>query len=441
MAVASPDAASTQGLASRGSESTGLARWARWIAVLAVVTTCLGALTGVAVARWMSAPGSSTLLVTAAASDPRGNAASAPVAGDVTIALTSLLARRGDAVRHHDLVAFTSTQDRAAHAPAAARVMALRWASWTYTVSTLDVAPGGGAAVGEVILHTTLQGEVSAEEVQEHITARRTSRGWVITSEQAVGPRQPLWMLGRISVVNGRSSQVIGIDTSVSVITRLARMADQAVSAVTTVWGHGWSRHVVVLVPRDQAQAARGLGRRSQDLDGLAAVTTTGGGGTALRVWINTSTLLPLSGVGQAVVLRHEVVHVATRAPLDRSTPLWLEEGFAEYVGYRGSGIPLSVATTDLLRVVRAGSRPAPLPSDSAFHSGDLTVAYESAQLACDEVVSRVGLAGLLRLYRVTAAGVGAPEANVSVALRRVIGLSAQEFAALVVSRRTSLAS
>ena len=198
---------------------------------------------------------------------------------------------------------------------------------------------------------------------------------------------------------------------------------------------------MVVLVPRDQAQAARGLGRRSQDLDGLAAVTTTGGSGTALRVWINTSTLLPLSGVGQAVVLRHEVVHVATRAPLDRSTPLWLEEGFAEYVGYRGSGIPLSVATTDLLRVVRAGSRPAPLPVDSAFHSGDLTVAYESAQLACDEVVSRVGLAGLLRLYRATAAGVGAPEANVSVALRRVIGLSLQKFSALVVARRTSLAS
>ena len=409
--------------------------------MLAVVTMCLGALTGVAVARWVSAPGSSTLLVTAAASDPRGNAAPTPVAGDVTIALTALLARRGQAVRHHDLVAFTATQDRAAHAPAAARVMALQWDSWTYTVSTRDVAPGGDEAIGDVILHTTLQGEVSAEEVQEHITARRTSRGWVITSEQAVGPRQPLWMLGRISVVNGRSSQVIGIDTSVSVITRLARMADQAVSAVTTVWGHGWSRHVVVLVPRDQAQAARGLGRRSQDLDGLAAVTTTGGSGTALRVWINTSTLLPLSGVGQAVVLRHEVVHVATRAPLDRSTPLWLEEGFAEYVGYRGSGIPLSVATTDLLRVVRAGSRPAPLPADSAFHSGDLTVAYESAQLACDEVVSRVGLAGLLRLYRATAAGVGAPEANVSVALRRVIGLSLQQFSALVVARRTSLAS
>ena len=47
------------------------------------------------------------------------------------------------------------------------------------------------------------------------------------------------------------------------------------------------------------------------------------------------------SQLARAIVLRHEITHVALGAPATTRTPTWLEEGLAEYLGYRGSGVPL----------------------------------------------------------------------------------------------------
>ena len=41
---------------------------------------------------------------------------------------------------------------------------------------------------------------------------------------------------------------------------------------------------------------------------------------------------------GKQVVLTHETTHVATRADTTAATPLWLSEGYADWVGYRGHG-------------------------------------------------------------------------------------------------------
>ena len=97
-------------------------------------------------------------------------------------------------------------------------------------------------------------------------------------------------------------------------------------------------------------------------------------------------------------MLRHEVTHVATAAPATATTPTWLEEGLAEYLGYRGSGVPLHVATRDVTRVPRR------FPADGAFVGAGATEAYELAHLGCVAMVEGVGVRGLLQVYRRTAA-------------------------------------
>jgi hypothetical protein len=135
-----------------------------------------------------------------------------------------------------------------------------------------------------------------------------------------------------------------------------------------------------------------------------------------------------LSDLGREIVLRHEISHVAVGAAATGRTPLWLEEGFAEYVGYRGSGVSLSSATRTVLAAQRAGTAPRRLPVAADFTGPSIAVAYESAHLACSWVVQRAGEDGLVRLYRLTAAGRGEPEDNADAALREVVGVGLAEF-------------
>ncbi len=156
--------------------------------------------------------------------------------------------------------------------------------------------------------------------------------------------------------------------------------------------------------------------------------TTAAGEGGAARVWLNTPLMGSLSGVGREIVLRHEVLHVATRATSTDATPLWLEEGLAELVGYRGSGVTLRTAVADLVKVVRAGRAPDDLPGAADFSEGSVAVAYESAHVAAALLEENYGLEGLLRVYRLAVLGSGSAEENVDSALREVTGNGLAEF-------------
>jgi hypothetical protein len=110
----------------------------------------------------------------------------------------------------------------------------------------------------------------------------------------------------------------------------------------------------------------------------------------------------------------------------------------AEYVGYRGSGVPLAVVTGDLAAAVPAGRAPPALPTPDRFDGTDPAVGYEAAYLACRVLAEQVGERGLVRVYRRTAAGDPAtPAANLSAALRAVTGRGT---AALTAALRVRLA-
>jgi hypothetical protein len=236
-----------------------------------------------------------------------------------------------------------------------------------------------------------------------------------------------IWDGGPLTVAKGRASLVIGDATGLEGI---AKRLDAAVPVVTSVVGEGWAQRVVALVPADAglASALAGPGQSLDEIAALATVAPSAGRGRGEdRVIVSPGTFGRLNTLGRDVVLTHELTHVATGGARDRRTPLWLIEGFADYVGYLHVKIGVRAAAGELRREVAAGRVPAALPAAADFAGGSprLSQSYQEAWLACRMVADRYGEATLVRLYR--AAG-RVPEAT---ALRDVLGLTRDRFTAL----------
>ncbi|HUR01710.1 MAG TPA: hypothetical protein VM347_04160 [Nonomuraea sp.] len=200
-----------------------------------------------------------------------------------------------------------------------------------------------------------------------------------------------LWGDGA-DVVRGARSVVVGHPAATDLLRDLARRADAAGSRVSAVLGR--PVRPVVLVPGSTAEAARVAGVGS--VAGLAAVADGG------RVVVVPEYFGRLTPTGRDVVLAHELTHVA--AGTER-LPVWLYEGFADYVGYRDAGLPVRVAAAELAAKVRAGRLPGGLPGPKAFAPSfrepvRLARAYQEAWLACRFIAERFGEGTLVRLYR-----------------------------------------
>src|SRR6187200_3241216 len=87
--------------------------------------------------------------------------------------------------------------------------------------------------------------------------------------------------------------------------------------------------------------------------------------------------------------------------PRPARLPLWLLEGFADYVALRGVGLPPSTIAVRLLSRVHDQGPPHRLPRAAAFGaaSASLGRAYQEAWLACRLIAARFGQAALVRLY------------------------------------------
>ncbi|NHC12392.1 gluzincin family metallopeptidase [Motilibacter deserti] len=355
-------------------------------------------------------------------------------------------------------------------------------ASWSYTVlgastarpadTALAADPESWVARVELSYQVAGADPVPARRVQA-LTVVRRAEGWRLADDVApAGAGRTdvdLWDLGEVQVAQGTSSVVVAAETLPrDAAQALARTADTAVAQVDRVWGSDWPRRVVVVVPASVADLAALLGRdpgATAALAGLAAVTTgrvgpgpgsgegegsgrgmdgtrsdgagadgtgtdgTGVDGTASdgtatsgnRVLVNYAAYDGLTDAGQAVVLTHEIAHVATRAATTAPVPGWLVEGFADYVGFRSSGLPVQTAAEEALDEARADGAPRELPRDGEFdtHIGGKPAAYEQAWLACRMVAERYGEDQLVALYRATAGGAG-----IEVALADTLGIT-----------------
>ncbi|MCW2903536.1 MAG: hypothetical protein JWO67_5801 [Streptosporangiaceae bacterium] len=339
--------------------------------------------------------------------------------------LDAVLAGRARAVREHDRTGFLAT---VISAPQAFRTEQGRLfdnlakvplGGWRQELPTAEpVATGPGGSTLRLILRYRLRGfDRSEVSHTEYLTfAQRPGAGWVIVGDGAsLGLRDDpqIWDFGRLGVVRGRRSLVLGSYSSgadagarTKTLRSIARTLDAAVPKVTGVVGDRWPRRAVALLPDGQREAQRLVGG-GQDLGRIAALATvsqdpqTGAAGED-RVVISPGTFARLNALGRSVVLTHELTHVATGAARDGRTPMWLIEGLADYVGYKNVHVSVRSAAGELRREVVRGRLPRGLPDRTDFGSGSarLPQSYEAAWLACRMVAERYGEPTLLRLYR-----------------------------------------
>lgn len=345
-----------------------------------------------------------------------------------------LLDRRAAAVLEHDESAYARTGTRAGYA----NLSEVPLTAWSYRVTALHRT--GDAATADARLSYRVQGYDKAPvTVGRTLRLTRDHDGlWsVMSDEPAKKASEQLWDQGAVTVVKGKRSLVMGVGQSGELLRSFADLADHAVPAVSRTWGTTWARHVVVLVPRSLEGMAGLLGSPASSYRGIAAVTTGETGAPAQapadRIIVNPDAFGLLGAVGKQVVLTHETTHVATRADTNAATPLWLSEGYADWIGYLGSGRTPAQAAPELGRAVAEGRVPAALPTDADFgFSGDATrlaQAYEGGWMACRMIADRWGEAGLGEFYRAVGAHRTRPGA-VEGALKDVLGTTLEDFTA-----------
>lgn len=352
-----------------------------------------------------------------------------------------LLDRHARALLDRDEAAYLAALDPAL-APAARtefdRLATIPLGGWKYRVTDVD-RTGGGRATARAELGYRIKGYDSGPATTERVLelAERDGRWYVTGDRPAEGAPQQLWQQGEVRTVTGRRSLVLGVGQSPERLREIAAAADRAVPAVGDAWRGNWAGRIVVLVPASVEAMGGLLGAPAASYRGIAAVTTgeTGGGpqAPADRVIVNPDAYATLGAFGRQLVLTHETTHVATRVQTTKATPVWLSEGFADWIAYLGTGRTAAQAAPELRRAVQEGRAPAALPDDEDFAFGGdqdaMARAYEGGWLACELIAERWGEEKLAAFYR----AVGAHpqrEGALEKALKDVLGTTPEEFTA-----------
>ncbi|MFF1638485.1 hypothetical protein ACFVXW_18185 [Streptomyces sp. NPDC058251] len=328
-----------------------------------------------------------------------------------------VLDRRAAAVLDRDEPAYRATGQPGAADAEFGNLREVPLASWSYHLTTLHRS--GDRATADAELRYRIKGyDTAPVTAARTLRLTRTGGTWhVVSDEPAQKAGAQLWDQGAVTVVRGTHSLVLGVGQAGERLRAYADLADRAVPAVSEAWGTDWAGHVVVLVPKSLEGMAGLLGAAASGYRGIAAVTTgevseakrgEAGSGSAKapadRIIVNPDAYGVLGDFGKQVVLTHETTHVASRAHTTAATPLWLSEGYADWVGYRGSGRTAVQVAPELARAVVDGQIPAGLPDDKDFgFSGDaaeLARAYEGGWMACRMIADHWGEVRLDDFYR-----------------------------------------
>ncbi|WP_163506769.1 hypothetical protein [Fodinicola acaciae] len=368
-------------------------------------------------------------------SAPRVSQSSSPPYDDVQALLTA----RGIALARHDRTAFLAGVDQpfvAAQSRLYDNLRKLPLKVATYALDTrvrLDPPTRYGvpAYLGSVDFTVQLAGFDQTPSVEtQYLTFVQRDGRWLLASDSDLdGGTRGLWDLAAIDTMTSDSVLVVYDPVERSLAAECLAAAQRAVRRVVAVVPSGWTRRVVIVVP--SAAAVPKLTQSTADLTRIAAVTTAdlsaSGGPSGARVVINSPTFRTLSR--PEVLLAHEITHVATRSVTTASTPLWLTEGFADYVAYRDAGLPVRTVARELAASIGSRRLDA-LPVRSDFTGPGLAVAYQESWLACRLIAARAGEAGLVRFYAVVGGAGGDVDSAVSTGLREVLRMTPEQFVA-----------
>ncbi len=263
-----------------------------------------------------------------------------------------------------------------------------------------------------------------AQPVREEVLVRfdRVGQSVGISAFGGGDRRTPLWLTGPLEVRRDPNTLVLvaGSRQEADLYARRARAAVPAVRAVVT----DWPGALVVEVPANAAALDAMLAAEPGTYANVAAVSTSVDGtlttGAATHVFVNPDVYNGLGEAGEQVVMTHEATHIATNAPVTSGIPLWLLEGFADYVALRDTDLPISKTAGQILAQVRESGAPDTLPGSAEFDplATHLGAAYEAAWVACLVVADIAGEDSLVRLYDDVSRGV-----SINSALRAHVGL------------------
>ncbi|WP_433168014.1 hypothetical protein [Kribbella sp. CA-247076] len=246
------------------------------------------------------------------------------------------------------------------------------------------------------------------------------------------GQQRPVWALGPLDVAKGDHSLVVSLDPDTDAESYVST-TDRAVESVSKIWGRSWRQKVVVYLPAKQAEMEYVLGARPNTYTQIAAVTMaeldSPQVGAPVRIVANPKLFEELGKQGRKIVLTHETTHVASTATAS-PVPLWLAEGFADYVAFTAVPVQDESAAKELFKAVRAGKVPSALPGTEAFaaSSAELPQAYESAWLACRLIAEREGRSTLVKFYRAVHAS--RSTTGLADAFKSILGMTEEEFVA-----------
>ena len=309
-----------------------------------------------------------------------------------------------------------------------ARALRVRGFSWRYVDEDAGAQTQGSDTWVADVATTWLFGGLDrvAASTEVSVTFRQSGGSAVIESIGGDGLRTPLWLAGPVAVRRTPDTLVLAAGGAKDA-DRYADLATAAVPVVRRVL-RDWTGGLVVEVPSTAEGLDEELDADPGEYAQIAAVTTSVDGSTGrlspVHVFVNPEVYGSLLPTGAQVVMSHEATHVATHA-VSTTMPLWLVEGFADYVALRDVDLPLSKTASQIAAEVRRDGVPRGLPGDDRFgtRTTHLGAVYEAAWLACVTLADLGGEDRLVEFYRAVSGG-----ADPAVSVRRIFGISQASF-------------
>jgi hypothetical protein len=358
-------------------------------------------------------------------------------------ALRALLDRRAQAVRDRDRAAFLADVDGTdagflrQQQEEYDNLTELPLAEFRYALG--DVATYGGLippAIRTRYRSAVLAPAVTVHHRIEGVDAEPVAAPWVPIFGVAGGrwrlagvaqdPKLPTgangqaWQTGPISVA--RSERVVLVLSAADAgrATDLLRMAEQGLADVTAVRRGGWAGKVLITAVQDPRLFTTYFAGSPDGTDNFAAIAVpyyasvpdwvSKPAYAATRVVFNPREF-SADPAELAHDLTHEFVHAAMGPVTTDDTPLWLVEGFAEYVSYKPRPVS-ALFPKRALEGYATGSAP---PSGNFYDDGRN---YVLGWLACRMIAQRYGEARLVALYDAFQAGTREDDA-----VKRVLGI------------------